>query len=62
MKTRYTQDEETTICHIYVHSDLSRRCRALIAEALLGTRHSLASYAAMFGQLEKLDCRIPTAS
>ena len=61
MRTRYTQNEEKTICHIYTHSNCSRTRRALIAEALLGTSHSLASYAAQFGRLEALDTRIPTA-
>ena len=57
MLNRYTNKEETTIVHIYTHTDNSRTNRAILAETLLGSRHSRASYAAVFGQLEALDNR-----
>ena len=59
---RYTQAEETSFCHIYVHTNASRNNRAAIAELLHGSHHSLASYAAMFGRLEALDNRNPKAT
>ena len=59
---RYTNQEETTIVRIYTHTDNSRTNRAILAETLLGSHHSRASYAAMFGRLEALDNRNPNAS
>jgi len=62
LRNRYTNQEETVIVRIYTHTDNSRTNRAILAETLLGSRHSRASYAAQFGRLEALDNRNPNAN
>ena len=59
MRNRYSAQEENTVVSVYQHTPgESRTNRAIIASALHPTNtHSLASWAAMFGRLEKLDKR-----
>ena len=58
MRNNYTQQEENTVVHVYIHTKGSRKERGELANLLcLNNTHSQSSWNAQVGRLEMLDKR-----